>query len=171
LAVLYNRMTKATDLFSTHDALGMLLAEHKAAIVQGSVSKIQSSLKSFWVTLNAHSGCEDELLLPKFVELGLESNGCTAEILSKEHEKLRRLADEARSRVNEQVSELTAERRVYLLESLHMLSEVLEHHDVREREAFLCKFSDKLNQDEIELLVAEAISLESALATRLTNAI
>ena len=164
-------MPKVIDLFSSHNKLTELLIEHKLNVVLGKRREARQSFQKFWVTLNSHSMCEDELLLPKFVELGLESNGCTAEILSKEHEKLRRLADEARSRVNEQVSELTAERRVYLLESLHMLSEVLEHHDVREREAFLCKFSDKLNQDEIELLVAEAISLESALATRLTNAI
>ncbi len=171
MAVLYNRMTKATDLFSTHDALGMLLAEHKAAIVQGSVSKIQSSLKSFWVTLNAHSGCEDELLLPKFVELGLETHGCTAEMLSKEHEKLRRLADEARARVNGPLVGLDADNRIELIEQLHMMSEVLEHHDVRERAAFLCKFEDVLNKAEIDALVDEAFELEKVLAERLGSCV
>ncbi|HIA38525.1 MAG TPA: hypothetical protein EYN86_03320 [Planctomycetes bacterium] len=164
-------MSKIVDLFSSHDKVASLLNAHKRAVVLGLLPKARQSFHEFWVALNAHSMCEDELLLPKFVELGLESNGCTAEMLSKEHEKLRRLADEARARVNGPLVGLDADNRIELIEQLHMMSEVLEHHDVRERAAFLCKFEDVLNKAEIDALVDEAFELEKVLAERLGSCV
>ncbi|MFT7516306.1 MAG: hypothetical protein ACI84O_000079 [Myxococcota bacterium] len=164
-------MPSVTDLFSSHDTLVECLTAHKRAVVLGRMHEARQSFQEFWVAINAHSMCEDELLLPKFVQLGLETNGCTAALLSKEHIKLRRLADEARARVNEPVSGLTAERRIYLLENLHMLSEVLEHHDARERAAFLCKFDEVLSEVEATELHAAAQKLELKLAASLSGKI
>ncbi len=157
-----------TDLFSSHDDLVKCLAAHKRAIVLGQMQETRETIERFWVMLNAHSMSEDELLLPKFAELNLESNGCTVDLLAKEHVKLRRLTDEARDRANELVSGLTAEHRIYLLENLHMLGEVLEHHDERERAAFLNKFDEVLDAEQVLELHNAAAKLEEQLAASLS---
>ncbi|MDP6962856.1 MAG: hypothetical protein QGF46_01680 [Planctomycetota bacterium] len=156
-------MVTATELFATHDSLVNLLTAHKRAIIDGDLQQIQFTIVEFDCCLNAHSRCEDELLIPYFVELNLESNGCTADLLQKEHVKLRRLSAEARERSHAPNLELDIDCRISLFENLHMLGEVLEHHDQRERAGFLCKFDEKLSDSELCKLVSLAIEHERAL--------
>jgi len=129
-------METLDELFLSHTQMGMELAAHLEAVAMGDLLRAQRQFRAFEATLVAHSQTEDELLLPVFNAAGLESNGCSVAILDKEHRKMRRLCSEARRRIEDpSLLHLDAATRVHWIEACHMLREVLEHHDMRERAA------------------------------------
>lgn len=129
-------MPRCVDLLESHPRLGGFLQAHLEAVAMGDLSGARARFHEFAALLFAHSQAEDEILLPAFAAAGLESNGCTVALLEKEHAKLRRLCGEAQERIDADGVGLDAATRVAWVKALHMLGEVLEHHDERERAAF-----------------------------------
>ncbi len=156
-------MLKCIDLLDRHAELSARLRMHLQAVVVGDLAQARKAFGSFAALLEAHSAAEDEVLLPAFDRLGLESNGCTLDILDKEHRKLRRLLDDARHRVFSADVDLTPAVRLQWIEETRMLKEVLEHHDVRERAAFNPALDEALDQAEAAALAGEARMLENRL--------
>ncbi|MGB0952083.1 MAG: hemerythrin domain-containing protein [Planctomycetota bacterium] len=156
-------MPRCVDLLESHPRLAGLLAAHQEAVVLGDLETARSAFHAFAALLHAHSRSEDEILLPAFAAAGLESNGCTVSLLEKEHAKLRRLCAEAQNRIDADGVELDAATRVAWIKALHMLGEVLEHHDERERAAFNPAFDAGLPAMQAAELAARASAREAEL--------
>ena len=129
----------------------------------GDLHAARARFREFAALLFAHSTAEDEILLPAFAAAGLETNGCTVALLEKEHAKLRRLCEQASARIEADVVELDAATRVAWVKELHMLGEVLEHHDERERAAFNPAFDAHLPAMQAAELAARASAREAEL--------
>ncbi|MDP7061369.1 MAG: hypothetical protein QF489_00350 [Planctomycetota bacterium] len=156
-------MLKCADLLDSHAELTARLNQHLQAVVVGDLQGARSSFRSFAALLQAHSLAEDRVLIPVFQELELETNGCSIEILDKEHRKLRRLLADAFERVFAEGADLTPAIRLSWIEDTRMLKEVLEHHDVRERAAFNPAFDQALDQAEASALAGECLALQQEL--------
>jgi hypothetical protein len=139
------------------------LNKHLQAVIVGDVVLARKLFLSFAALLNAHSLAEDRILMPVFEKLKLQSNGCTLDILDKEHRKLRRLMADAHHRIFAPDTDLTPGVRLLWIEETRMLKEVLEHHDVRERAAFNPALDTALGQAEAGALAGEALQLEKEL--------
>jgi hypothetical protein len=160
-------MLQCADLLESHAELTARLRSFLLAVVAGDLPQAQRAFLSFAALLEAHSLAEDQVLLPAFTRLKLETNGCSVDILEKEHRKLRRLLEEARKRVFAAGIELTPAVRLVWIEETRMLKEVLEHHDVRERAAFNPAFDQALDQAEAAALAGEAQALQDEIEARL----
>lgn len=157
-------MVTLEDLLRSHEQLAHELSACLEAVALGDLAAAREQWQAFEASLCAHSQSEDELLLPAFAAAGLESNGCTVALLDKEHQKLRRLAAEARERMSaEHPSPLPAATRVAWISACHMLREVLEHHDVRERAALHPALIDALSPQENHELAAACWEREQEL--------
>lgn len=137
------------------------MQNHLEAVVLGDLPNARETFLLFAARLHGHSGSEDEILIPVFEKEKLESNGCSVAILSKEHAKLRRLVAAEQERVFADDVFLDAPTRIQWVESMHMLKEVLEHHDMRERAAFNPVLDQALGEDRACAL-AEKASLREA---------
>lgn len=156
-------MPRCVDLLESHPRLAGLLQAHLEAVAMGDLEAARTSFRGFAALLHAHSLAEDEILLPAFAGAGLESNGCTVSLLEKEHAKLRRLCAEAQNRVDAEGVVLDGPTRVAWIQALHMLGEVLEHHDERERAAFNPAFDAHLPAMQAAELAARASAREAEL--------
>ena len=137
------------------------MQSHLEAVVMGDLSAARHTFLRFAALLIAHSGSEDEILIPVFEQNGLESNGCSVAILQKEHAKLRRLLAAEQTRVFADDVALDAPTRIVWVESLHMLKEVLEHHDMRERAAFNPVLDQALGAEKAAALAQKASEREA----------
>lgn len=160
-------MLQCVDLLESHAELTARLRSFLLAVVTGDLPQARRAFLSFAALLEAHSLAEDQVLLPEFARLKLETNGCSVDILSKEHRKLRRLLSDAHERVFTTNAELTPAVRLVWIEETRMLKEVLEHHDVRERAAFNPAFDQALGQAEAAALAGQARALEDELEAQL----
>lgn len=156
-------MLKCADLLESHVELTARLNQHLQAVVVGDLEQARTLFHSFAALLEAHSLAEDRILLPVFKKLKLESNGCSLDILDKEHRKLRRLLADAEQRIFQKTVDLTPAVRLAWIEDTRMLKEVLEHHDVRERAAFNPAFDQALDQAEAAALAGETLALQEQL--------
>lgn len=157
-------MVTLEDLLKSHDQLAQELGAYLEAVALGELAGARQQWHAFEASLVAHSQSEDELLLPAFAAAGLESPGCTVDLLTKEHVKLRRLAKEARERMDAEASSpLSAATRVAWISACHMLREVLEHHDVRERAALHPALIQSLSPQENQSLAAACWAREQEL--------
>jgi hypothetical protein len=160
-------MLQCVDLLESHVTLTARLRSFFLAVVAGDLPQARTAFLSFAALLEAHSLAEDQVLLPEFARLQLETNGCSVDLLTKEHRKLRRLLHEAHERVFAPTVELTPAVRLVWIEETRMLKEVLEHHDVRERAAFNPAFDQALEQAEAAALAGQAQALETKLEAQL----
>lgn len=156
-------MPRCVDLLESHPHLSARLQAHLEAVVLGDLDAARARFREFAALLHAHSTAEDEILLPAFAAAGLETNGCTVALLEKEHAKLRRLCGEASARIEADGVELDAATRVAWVKAMHMLGEVLEHHDERERAAFNPAFDAHLPTMQAAELAARASAREAEL--------
>lgn len=156
-------MLKCADLLESHVELTARLNQHLQAVVVGDLEQARTTFHFFAALLVAHSLSEDRLLMPVFEKLGLESNGCSIDILDKEHRKLRRLMADASERIFAAGVDLTPALRLSWIEDTRLLKEVLEHHDVRERAAFNPTIDQALDQAEAAALAGEARALQEKL--------
>lgn len=143
------------ELADTHRVFHSLLEEHLQQVVLGEVESARTTWRKFAALLRAHATAEDTLLIPLFVELGLESTGCTADLLDAEHRKLKRELDAGDRRCSEAGSTLDAEARLAWVRASRLLSEVLDHHDQRERSGFLPALDAALDDAQRGRLVTE----------------
>lgn len=156
-------MPRCVDLLESHSVLAARLQDHLEAVVLGDLDTARRHFRSFAALLHAHSTAEDEILLPAFASAGLETLGCTVALLEKEHAKLRRLCKDATARVEGEGVTLDAPTRVAWVQAIHMLQEVLEHHDERERAAFNPAFDAHLPSMKVAELSARASAREAEL--------
>jgi hemerythrin-like domain-containing protein len=153
-------MPSCIDLLKCHTDLGTHLQRHLQATVLGDLASARASFHEFACLLHGHSLSEDELIFPAFVEAGLEEVGCNLELLSKEHTKIRRLVQEAKDRIFAAEATLDADTRIAWIESMHLLKEVLAHHDARERNALLPALDRALSAEAAEDLAGRAMLME-----------
>lgn len=156
-------MLRNVDLLESHSELTARLNAHLQAVVMGELDRSRQAFRSFAALLYAHSQSEDEVLIPIFARLNLESNGCSVDLLMKEHRKLRRLCADVRARVFADKVALTPAVRLTWIEQTRLLKEVLEHHDMRERAAFHPALDAALDQTEAAAYAGEARALEQQL--------
>lgn len=156
-------MPSCNDLLESHVGLASRMQRHLEAVVLGDLETARSTFLRFAALLIAHSRSEDDVLIPVFLEAGLESNGCSVAILQREHAKLRRLVAAEQERVFAPDAQLNAPTRILWVEAMHMLKEVLEHHDMRERAAFNPVLDAALGAEKAAALAAQAVALETEL--------
>ena len=155
-------MPQLLQLADTHRALHALLEKHLQQVVLGEVDAARAAWLRFTTLLRAHSAAEDALLTPLFVELGLESTGCTAALLDAEHRKIGREVDAGDRRCADAPDSLDAEARLEWVRASRLLTELLDHHDQRERSGFFPALDAALNEAQRDSLWTEFRRRETA---------
>ncbi len=145
---------RLSDLAHEHEEIRARLLICLDAIALGDAASSRGALARCTELLLAHAAAEDEHLIPLFVARGLETSGCTAEILGNDHRKLRKLLADLRALVPEPGEALPARQRVELVLGARGLLELLAHHDQRERTAFFPALDAALTPEERSALYA-----------------
>ena len=155
-------MDRFAALARTHDTLNGLLEEHLHATVLGDLEAAREAWHAFAALLRAHADAEEALLMPRFSALRLATTGCSEALLHAEHDKLRALLARGDRRVNQSDARLDAATRVAWVRACHVLLELLDHHDQRERVAFFPALDEALDPDERDTLLAAFRAREAA---------
>jgi len=153
-----------TVLKRTHDTLRGLLDEHLHATVLGDLEGAREAWHAFAALLRAHADAEDAILLPRFSALDLASTGCSEGLLHAEHDKLRALLASGDRRVRREDTRLDAPTRLAWIRDCHALSELLDHHDQRERVGLFPALEQALPAEEVEALAAAVHAREACVA-------
>ncbi len=163
-------MGRLLRLLDGHEELRAALRAHQEAVAAGDLEAARTAWDRFHARLDAHSRAEDELLLPRLAAGGPTSVGGGVELFDREHRKLRRLAAAAHRRIHDAaVGELPPGLRVDWIEALHVLKELLAHHDERERAALHPVLEDRLGAAEADELARRCSDREAELAAAWTG--
>jgi len=154
------------DLAGTHGEIRGRLYDWLEAVAAGDARGARRGFEAFDGLLRAHAAMEEEHLLPLFAARGLESPGCTADILRGEHDKIRRLLERARAQLPPPAEPIAPRLRVDLIFESRNLREVLEHHDQRERAGFFPALDAALGAEERAALYAICERSQSSAAER-----
>lgn len=154
------------DLADAHGEIRGLLLGWLEAVVVGDSQEARARFDSFDALLRAHAAMEEEFLLPRFVELGLETLGCSAAILLAEHAKIRRHLDRSRAEQPPAGAPIAPGERVNLVLGSRDLRELLEHHDRRERAGFFPALDAALAPSERAALYEICARSQSSAAAR-----
>lgn len=128
--------TAATQFAAEHDELERLLAEHLDHTIAGDFVDAQDSFAAFALRLRAHLAGEETELFPRLA--AHPSPRWPLRVYAAEHERLRLLLDRHAARLARVAAQPAAEPRsrrrqsLALLDALHSLRHVLEHHQQRE---------------------------------------
>lgn len=145
-------MPPLADLAATHVEVRALLEDFLEAAVLGETATASRRWKRFDALLRAHAAAEDELLLPRFEALELQTPGCTRALLDAEHRKLERELDAVAALQVDAPEPLPAAQRLSWVRACRLLVELLDHHDQRERAAFFPALDEALPAQEAEQL-------------------
>ena len=163
-------MARLLRLLDGHEELRTALREHQEAVAAGDLEAARAAWDRFHARLDAHSRSEDELLLPRLAVVGPTAVGGGVELFDREHRKLRRLAAAAHGRIHDPaVGALPPGLRVDWIEALHVLKELLAHHDERERAALHPVLEDRLDPAEADELARRCADREAELAAAWTG--
>ncbi len=154
------------DLAGAHDEILRRLYDWLEAVAAGDAGSARASFAAFDALLRAHAAMEEEHLLPLFQARGLESPGCTVDILRGEHDKIRRLLDRARAQLPASAAPIPPRQRVDLILDSRNLRELLEHHDQRERAGFFPALDAALSAAERAALYEICARSQSSAASR-----
>ena len=157
------------DLAGAHAEIRERMHLWLAAVAAGDAPEARARYGAFSALLRAHAAMEEEHLLPPFAARGLETAGCTAQILRTEHDKLRRLLGAAGAALEAAGAPITPRARVELILSCHLLRELLEHHDARERAGFFPALDGALSPAERTALYETCSRSQESAASRLAS--
>lgn len=159
-------MNRLADLAATHQEIRAALDEWLAAVASGERAAAARAWTNFAAPLRAHAAMEEEMLLPLFCALGLESAGCSAAILRHEHAKILRLLAATEAKLDALAPAIPPAQRVALILDAHPLLQLLEHHDQRERAGFFPALDAALDPAQGAALYASCVRSQSSAAAR-----
>lgn len=131
-----------------HEQLDAQLHAHLLDVVGGDFASAQQRLQIWRAGLARHIEVEDTLLLPHVPE----GARWAARVYRLEHERIALLADEYAERLQAVLAQpprdAQAQRRaaLYLLDAVHALRHVLEHHHEREHSALAQELPQALQE-------------------------
>jgi len=130
--------TPTLDRFQQeHERLWELLLRYQVALMDGDLALARHAAEFLVYELAVHREVEDRVLLPLFVERGLESEGARLPLFAAEHDKLTRLAGglveeiERLERLEEE-QQLTPRDRLDGIEAAFSFKHLFHHHTERE---------------------------------------
>jgi len=146
-------MTQTSPLAAFQDGhriLDELLRDHQEALMSLDLAQAARHLASYRAELEVHMVVEEELVIPRFEQLGIEIKGGGAHFYWLEHKKL----DGLLTGVEQGLAELT-ERGVSrgrdvitLLQREFTFEHLMEHHETRENYALYPALAEHLSADE-----------------------
>jgi hypothetical protein len=123
-----------------HERLWELLFGYQTALMGVELEMARACAESLYYELRVHRGVEDQVLLPLFRELGLESEGARLELFIAEHQKLGKLAlglieEVERLEALAAEGELGARDCLAGIEQAFTFKHLFDHHTKRENAA------------------------------------
>ena len=118
-----------------HRALEQALERHRIEVMRCDLASARSSFASFADLLRRHIDDEETLIRPWHEAAGAEApppRGGSADIVDREHDKLRRHLEEVDRRLSALTEASSAASFLALLDRQKVLVDLLEHHDTRE---------------------------------------
>jgi hemerythrin-like domain-containing protein len=151
-------LTTLQPLVDLHQAIDLLLLDHRLALMDADPRRALATFRRFAIALRRHLDLEDDLALPRYREAGPFERGAAPELFAREHEKilaqLVALDDATEALGHPGLGD--PERRVACLELLDrekVFADLLEHHDLRERQFLYPALERSLGEHEkVDLL-------------------
>lgn len=139
-----------------HDALLEAFLEHRAALLDRDLPRARERLAAFRRFLERHSGAEDEVLLPLWLERGGEEPGSTRILYDGEHAKLHALLHKIEGVLAEVPATEPARTRavIDLLDLETMFKHLFDHHATREKSLFFPRMTALTAPEERAALMA-----------------
>ncbi len=139
-------------LVDLHQALEVLLLEHRVALMRGELALALRTIRRFAIWMRRHIQDENELVLPVYSRHGPFARGATPEIFAGEHEKILEHVARAEAHTAELAGaglEGDALRVACLgvLDRERLLADLCEHHDRRERTWLYPALEKQLGED------------------------
>jgi hypothetical protein len=146
-------MRRFVDFMDVHQGLGRALAEHQEALAGLDLGRAAEWFAAYDRMLRAHIGEEEAFILPLYE--ALVPAGGEAAILRGEHRRFEVFLDEIAARLAA-LAEAADPRPavVKLFDREAVLKGILEHHDLRERNALYPALDRRLGEGEAAALVA-----------------
>jgi len=151
------------ELGAVHEALFERLRAFREAVALGEPAAVHARFAAFALGLVAHARAEDLHLLPIYARLAAAPAGASAELISAEHDKLRRLLAELEAALLTIPKEgpLPAAARVAILDRSLVVAHLLDHHDERERARFFAGLDQVVRPEELEAVWAACDALHA----------
>lgn len=140
------------EMLHVHSILSELFQLHQETLLDADIPLALKRLGEFEAALRSHIKDEEEVLLPVFERAG-KVEGCTAEILKFEHKRMLRFVSTFRKMLK-RVKKGNKRDMIRLLDMQSEFKRLVDHHDLRERNA-LYPVLDKVTKNSERALLLE----------------
>lgn len=154
-------------LVDLHQAMEVILLQHRIALMQADLPRALRMLRRFTMCMRRHISDERELVLPIYegsTPVGGYERGSAPSIFETEHQRILdhlvslEAATEALGREADSPDDLRA-RCLKLLDREKVFSDLLEHHDLRERTYLYPALERTMTEEEKQDLVERMVGL------------
>lgn len=120
-------------LVERHLPFATLIFDIQVALLDRHPARARAAVDQLQQLLEQHARVEEELLLPMFVRyVPRPERGASPELFVAEHARLRSLITDLQRMLLPRESTLTDVEAITLLEKVHPLKNLLQHHELRE---------------------------------------
>jgi hemerythrin superfamily protein len=146
------------DLLSTmmavHHDLESQFFEHQTALLDRDYARAAQALADYRRDLFAHASDEEQLVLPRYKELGGDDTDAPVRLFLGEHDKLRTFVDEFVRRVEDLRRQPDDARLLELFDREATFKNLVLHHDLRERNMLYPHLATRIAAEEQSAILA-----------------
>ena len=157
-------LTRANS--AVHAELEARVVTHRLAVMAMDRDRAWSTWIAFATLLERHIEDENELVQPRHREqcaLTPAERGGSPEIVDRDHDKLLEHLRSIRARLGALSDPVVATEWLGLLDREKVLTDLLEHHDLRETNLVYPRLADGLSEEQVATIAARfAASLDSS---------
>jgi uncharacterized protein with PIN domain len=154
-------------LVDLHQAMDVLFLKHRLALMEVDIPRAQRMLRRFAMCMHRHIEDERELVLPLYASAtppGGYERGAAPEIFENEHKKildhLARMEAATEQLCEEQDRERLKARCLQVLDREKVFTDLIEHHDLRERQYLYPALERMLAEQEKMDLIERMIGVD-----------
>ena len=122
-----------TAMMGLHDDLAQAFFSHQTALLDRDYARAATELARYRERLFAHAQDEEQLVLPRYRELGGDDGDAPVRLFLGEHDKMRMFVDEFTTRVAALRAHPDDAKLLELLDREATFKNLVLHHDLRER--------------------------------------
>jgi hemerythrin-like domain-containing protein len=146
-------------MMGLHDDLGQTFFAHQQALLDRDFPRAAAELAKYRTALLAHMHDEEDLVLPRYEELGGDGTDAPLRLFLGEHKNLRTFVDDFGERVARLLTRPDDHALLELFDRQATYKNLMLHHDLRERNLLYPFLAERMSEDEQRAMLRAAIGI------------